>query len=334
MTLPVGTISMSQVNVELGLSATATISLNQSNVRTLAGVPSGTISMDNLRGKTNEFALTISTDQVDANLRTLAINAGWNGTIPVRATINAGVFISGSVPGNSTPALTINGSFPNGVSLINNGTIAGDGGNGGAGGAAAQSTSGTTVGSAGSTGGLALTVSVPVSITNNGTIAGGGGGGGGGGGVYWAWTYGASGNDAFLWQPGGGGGGGRANASYSSSGGAAGSISGSGSGGSISSVVQLVNVAAGGSGTSSAAGAGGAGGSRRGTGGTTRTVTGGTGGAGGGWGTAGSTGATATASGSATAMRAGGAGGGAGNAISGNSNITWVAFGTRLGAIA
>jgi hypothetical protein len=33
-------------------------------------------------------------------------------------------------------------------------------------------------------------------------------------------------------------------------------------------------------------------------------------------------------------MRAGGAGGGAGNAISGNSNITWVTFGTRLGAIA
>jgi hypothetical protein len=42
---------MSQVNTELGRSATATISLNESAVRTLAGVPSGTISMNDLRGK-------------------------------------------------------------------------------------------------------------------------------------------------------------------------------------------------------------------------------------------------------------------------------------------
>lgn len=53
MTLPTGTISMSQVNSELGRSATAIISLGESAVRTLAGVPSGAISMNNLRGKTN-----------------------------------------------------------------------------------------------------------------------------------------------------------------------------------------------------------------------------------------------------------------------------------------
>jgi hypothetical protein len=52
MALPsTGPISLANVNVELGLSSTTTISLNQTNVRTLAGVASGTISMSDLRGK-------------------------------------------------------------------------------------------------------------------------------------------------------------------------------------------------------------------------------------------------------------------------------------------
>jgi hypothetical protein len=51
MVLPTGQISMSQVNTELSLATTTTISLNQTNVRTLAGVASGAISMNNLRGK-------------------------------------------------------------------------------------------------------------------------------------------------------------------------------------------------------------------------------------------------------------------------------------------
>jgi len=48
---------MSQVNVELNLASTTTISLNQTNVRTLAGVPTGTISMNNLRGKANTLSV-------------------------------------------------------------------------------------------------------------------------------------------------------------------------------------------------------------------------------------------------------------------------------------
>lgn len=52
MALPsTGSISMSQVNTELKKSATATISLNDSAVRKLAGKTSGTISMNDLRGK-------------------------------------------------------------------------------------------------------------------------------------------------------------------------------------------------------------------------------------------------------------------------------------------
>lgn len=51
MALPTGTISMSDVNAELKRPATQTISLNDGQVRQLAGRPSGAISMSDLRGK-------------------------------------------------------------------------------------------------------------------------------------------------------------------------------------------------------------------------------------------------------------------------------------------
>lgn len=52
MTLPAsGTLSMSQVNTELSRGSSAQISLGESAVRSLAGVASGVIAFQNLRGK-------------------------------------------------------------------------------------------------------------------------------------------------------------------------------------------------------------------------------------------------------------------------------------------
>lgn len=58
-----GSISMAQVRTELGLSGA--ISLNQANVRTLAGKPSGTISMSDLYGKSSTEVASISALQYD-----------------------------------------------------------------------------------------------------------------------------------------------------------------------------------------------------------------------------------------------------------------------------
>lgn len=51
-----GAISLNQVNVELGRSGTAQISMGDSIVRTLFGVSSGAISMSNGYGKSNNYA--------------------------------------------------------------------------------------------------------------------------------------------------------------------------------------------------------------------------------------------------------------------------------------
>ncbi len=304
-----GTITLAQIQTEFGGSSPTSLSeyyrggayvtSNNTNVPT-----SGTISLSNFYGAARLFSFTISSNQTNANLRSLAVAAGWDQSAPVAATIGSGVYISSNSTG--TPALTVDGSFPAGVTLINSGFIVGMGGNGGAG----ANWNGNGAGAAGSAGGLALSVSVAVSINNAGTIAGGGGGGGGGqGGRY------VSNPNAFQFG-GGGGGGGRSSNAANSTGGAAGV---SGAGASISSV-------AGGAGTVSAAGTGGAGATEP-----CGVTSGGSGGNGGAWGTSGSSGANGDQL--TTPVYGPFAGGSGGGAITGNSNITYIATGTRLGAI-
>ena len=275
MTLPSGTtISLNQVNTELSYSSTATIGLNDAAVRTLFGISSGQISMSDGWGKSNQFVFSFA-GGADLNLFNLAVAAGWNQSSKLVAT-NTGTAYATST-GNA--ALTVSGSFPGGVFLTNSGNIIGCGGSSFAGFA-----------TAGSAGGLALSVSSGISITNNGTIGGGGGGGGNGGGV--SYTPGAVGFGANYTHFSGNTGSNGYTFGPSAVGGAAGG--GAGSNGSNGAAQYLVGCGGGGGGLGAAGGSGGSG-------------------------NYGSYG--------------GGAGGAGGACTSGNGNITWLATGTRYGAL-
>jgi hypothetical protein len=302
MTLPVGTISLGDVNVELGRSATAEISMNDAALRALAGVASGAIGMSSLQGKANAFVNTISSNQNNLSLRDYMLANGWNGSSAATITVASGVTISATSTGSY--AMTISGSFPGGLTLINSGAIQGMGGAGGTGPVADGY-------NAGAAGGPGLLVQSAVSINNTGRIAGGGGGG-------------ASGLTSLpvkgttIW--GGGGGGGRSGTT-NSSGGGAGPIAGG----------LLPNPEPGQPGTISAAGAGGRGSTRTSSNNPyvlTTDVALGAAAAGGDWGAAGVT-INTTSFGNPLTIP----GGAGGAAIAGNSNITWIATGTRLGAI-
>ena len=54
-----GTTAGQSVEIELGGNGTTTISFNDTNVRTLAGVASGAISMNNFYGKSNRVAKAV-----------------------------------------------------------------------------------------------------------------------------------------------------------------------------------------------------------------------------------------------------------------------------------
>lgn len=337
MALPTGQISMSQVNTELGFSSTAQIGLNDAAVRSLAGVASGQISMSNLQGKSSLFTFAIASNQINANLRTLAINAGWNQTSKVIATVNSNVYVYSTA--TATPGLAINGSWPGGIELVNNGFILGMGGNGG--------TVTSTAGQAGFPGGDAISLGVSCSITNNSYIAGGGGGGGGNSGGGHGGGGAGGGNGGGLTNGGGPGvaGGGTGvvtnNDATKSQGGGGGRIL-PGVGGALSSGGCPPNIGCGGGVTGRGGGAGGGGGGAwggppgpsksvtTGVGGSSNNAGGngsalgaaGSGGGGGGWGAAG---------GRSSTTFVGGAGGKA-VALNGFS-LTWVATGTRYGAI-
>lgn len=313
----IGTTSGQSIQIELGGDGSTQMGLTDSTVRTLAGIASGAITIPgDFYGKSNQFAFSITSNQTNANLRTLAINAGWNQTSAVVATINNGVVLHSNSTG--TAGLTVNGSWPGGVSLISNGSIYGQGGTGGRGWGVPGGNTPHTNGQSGFAGGPALSVSTPITITNNGTIYGGGGGGGAGA----SWGYRVScgcepGGFRYFGYASGGGGGGRSGPS-SSPGGAGGSPGGN--------LGTDPTGYAGNSGSTAGAGSGGGGQRYAGKGG-------GTGGTGGDFGSAGNTGGASSGDGSNILGGAALAGGSAGAAVSGNSYITWLNTGTRYGPI-
>lgn len=217
-----GTTAGQSIEIENGGNGTTMISLNDSAVRTLAGVPSGAITMPtNFWGKSNRATLSVTytTNTSNVALNLAAISGYIAGKSDITVTVNSGIYIYSTATG--TPALAFsNGTTGDTLNLVNNGYIMGRGGNGGT----------ADVSNAGFAGGNAISLSYNITINNTNASAyiGGGGGGGasasnGGGGGAGAGNggtgrggasagtgggVGAKGSNATACNCGGGGGGG------------------------------------------------------------------------------------------------------------------------------
>jgi hypothetical protein len=342
MALPsTGSLSMSQVAVELSRSATAQIALGEAAVRNLANLPSGPIGLLNLRGKSAAIIYTAS-NLASLNLAT-AFGTDYGVAVDKRLIVPAGIALG---------PVTIPTGLAGSLTIENAGEIQGLGGaaNGGA-------------------GGDAITASVSFTLLNTGAVRGGGGGGGlggvGGNGSFSSTTtitegpFQANTSTGYYWREPGACGGGFvkfwAKVSVSDGGGIT-YIRGTGRGGPPAQFVcggpqmapaflyydisrQIVSTTT----STTSGGAGGGGGIGRGynqnlasgaggVAGGTNAGTGGTGGTGGDWGQAGATG-NSGANGNSTNGAAGSAGGPAGRAIRMLSgSLTLTNFGTINGA--
>ena len=166
---------------QLGLGATTQISLNDSAVRTLAGVPSGAIIIPtNFYGKSSTVTinLTIASNTKNYNIFSNKGGSYVAGKTIINLTINSGVVVGST--STSTYAMDTGSGWATGdvINITNNGYIAGKGGNYGA---PAQSSAAAGHAGGGGGVGMALQWNIATFTNTNGYVYSGGGGGGGGG---------------------------------------------------------------------------------------------------------------------------------------------------------
>lgn len=172
-------ISLSDIQTEFGGSNPISMSEYYRNgaftTYNNTNVPeSGEVDMSNFYSGVKAFEYVVSASTQELNLYTAATGAGWNGTDPIRLTVNSGIYVWSD--DTSVGGLVISSAFNGLLRVDNYGYIIGRGGNGG------------YNGGSGGAGGPAIANSATGVILNNFSgayIAGGGGGGGahrGGGG--------------------------------------------------------------------------------------------------------------------------------------------------------
>jgi len=108
-----GSLSMSQVNTELGRPSRQGISLNDGQVRSLAQRPSGTISMSNLRGRSLENRINLYYSYLwfgeeGYTLSRTYQDPGWS----INGYSVFGIFTEGYYWGNSYSYLIVRGYAP------------------------------------------------------------------------------------------------------------------------------------------------------------------------------------------------------------------------------
>ena len=173
-----GPISLNEIHIEAGGTTGTTCTIQDADIRELVGAQSAsTISFSEFLGAAAPFSYSISNSIGNSvnkmNVATYLTNEGWDGVGAVTLTIPSNVFVWSD--STATAGMTISGSFPNGLTVVNSGKIIGKGGNGG---------DNSNIGGGSANGGnggpaIKVTSSSTIQITNNNGafIAGGGGGG-------------------------------------------------------------------------------------------------------------------------------------------------------------
>lgn len=174
-----GTITMGQVNTELGYGSTVTISLNDSAVRSLLGVSSGSISMSSGWGKSYKVSVTqtITGNTNQAFITTIFGINGISGPLDFTVEISSGVYVWGHRNNPTEAGLTIVARSIDTVNIVNYGYIIGGGGDGAWFGPSGNHTFATNGGPALKLSGALGATGIVFRISNSGYIAGGGGGG-------------------------------------------------------------------------------------------------------------------------------------------------------------